>query len=58
MIKYKLLIKFEFVMLPEFGESDAERYEKLEKIGSGTYGVVYKALDKMNGSIVAVKKMT
>ncbi|CAD8107097.1 unnamed protein product [Paramecium sonneborni] len=45
-------------MLPEFGESDAERYEKLEKIGSGTYGVVYKALDKLNGQFVAVKKMT
>ena len=45
-------------MLPEFGESEAERYEKLEKIGSGTYGVVYKALDKLNGSMVAVKKMT
>lgn len=36
-------------MQPDFGESEAERYEKIEKIGSGTYGIVYKALDKLNG---------
>lgn len=44
-------------MLPEFGESDHDRYEKKEKVGSGTYGVVYKALDKLSGQYVAVKKM-
>jgi serine/threonine protein kinase len=34
-----------------------ERYEKLEKIGEGTYGVVYKAKDKETGEIVALKKV-
>jgi len=34
-----------------------ERYEKLEKIGEGTYGVVYKAKDKETGDIVALKKV-
>merc|ERR1712100_96535 len=34
-----------------------DRYEKLEKIGEGTYGVVYKAKDKESGEIVALKKV-
>merc|ERR1711934_504896 len=34
-----------------------ERYEKLEKIGEGTYGVVYRAKDKESGDIVALKKV-
>jgi len=33
------------------------RYHKLEKIGEGTYGVVYMAEDKLNGEIVALKKI-
>ena len=37
--------------------SVVDRYEKLEKIGEGTYGVVYKAKDKENGEIVALKKV-
>jgi serine/threonine protein kinase len=36
-----------------------ERYQKIEKnghVGAGTYGVVYKALDKQNNdNIVALK---
>ena len=33
-----------------------DQYEKLEKIGEGTYGKVYKAVDKTNGRLVALKK--
>ncbi|KZP12159.1 Pkinase-domain-containing protein [Athelia psychrophila] len=34
-----------------------ERYAKIEKVGEGTYGVVYKARDTTNNSIVALKKI-
>jgi serine/threonine protein kinase len=37
--------------------SDMERYQKLEKIGEGTYGVVYKAKDRVTGEIIALKKI-
>ncbi|KAJ4785137.1 Cyclin-dependent kinase 2 [Rhynchospora pubera] len=33
-----------------------EKYEKLEKVGEGTYGKVYKAQDKVTGQLVALKK--
>ncbi|GMP86212.1 hypothetical protein CsSME_00039073 [Camellia sinensis var. sinensis] len=33
-----------------------EKYEKLEKVGEGTYGKVYKAKDKETGQLVALKK--
>ena len=31
--------------------SNVERYEKMEKLGEGTYGVVYKARDKTTGEV-------
>ncbi|XP_023247291.1 rho GTPase-activating protein 20-like [Copidosoma floridanum] len=34
-----------------------DNYFKLEKIGQGTYGVVYKAKDKLTGKVVALKKI-
>ena len=34
-----------------------ERYEKIEKIGEGTYGIVYKAKDSFTQELVAVKKI-
>ena len=34
-----------------------EKFEKLEKIGEGTYGIVYKAKDKDSGLTVALKKI-
>jgi cyclin-dependent kinase len=34
-----------------------ERYQKLEKIGEGTYGVVYKAKDRKSGKIIALKRI-
>lgn len=33
----------------------SQRYEKVEKIGEGTYGTVYKAKDRESGDIVALK---
>ncbi|XP_075232278.1 cyclin-dependent kinase 2-like [Lycorma delicatula] len=38
-------------------ESNTIQYTKLEKIGEGTYGVVYKAVDKESGDVVALKKI-
>jgi len=34
-----------------------ERYSKIEKVGEGTYGVVYKAKDVTTGEVVALKKI-
>ncbi|QHO15820.1 uncharacterized protein DS421_10g298200 [Arachis hypogaea] len=32
-------------------------YEKVEKIGEGTYGIVYKAHDRVTNEIIALKKI-
>jgi len=34
-----------------------DKYEKLEKLGEGTYGVVYKAQDKTTKELFALKKI-
>jgi len=34
-----------------------ERYQKMEKIGEGTYGIVYKAKDRVTNEIIALKKI-
>ena len=34
-----------------------EKYQKIEKIGEGTYGVVYKARNRLTGDHVALKKI-
>jgi len=41
----------------DFGELDITNYIKTEKKGNGTYGVVYRAMDKKNNREVALKKM-
>ena len=33
------------------------QYEKVEKIGEGTYGVVYKARDLLTNETIALKKI-
>lgn len=39
------------------GMYSKERYEKQEKLGEGTYGVVYKARDTVTNQIIALKKI-
>lgn len=34
-----------------------QKFQKIEKIGEGTYGVVYKAKDKATGKHIALKKI-
>ena len=38
-------------------ESGLDKYQKLEKLGEGTYGVVYKALNRETNEFVAIKKI-
>jgi len=33
-----------------------DRYEKLSRLGEGSYGVVYKCRDRETGALVAVKR--
>lgn len=34
-----------------------DKFIKLKKAGEGTYGIVYKAKDKITGKFIALKKM-
>ena len=34
-----------------------EKYTKIDKLGEGTYGVVYKAKNKQTGEYVALKRI-
>lgn len=40
-----------------FGSNSITDYHKEEKVGNGTYGVVYKATHIKTGETVALKKM-
>lgn len=37
--------------------SGLDKYKKLDKLGEGTYGVVYKAINQETGETVAIKKI-
>jgi serine/threonine protein kinase len=43
--------------LPGISGDDISNYTKMEKLGEGTYGTVYRAKDNETGDIVALKKV-
>ncbi|SAM00300.1 hypothetical protein [Absidia glauca] len=44
--------------LPFYGDCrDVEDFQKLNRVGEGTYGVVYRVKDTKTGSVVALKKI-
>ncbi len=40
-----------------YEQSRFERYQRIEKLGEGTYGIVYKCKDLQTNEIVALKKI-
>jgi len=40
-----------------FGSGTMDRYTNKEKIGSGTYGDVYKCIDTVTNEYMAIKKI-
>jgi serine/threonine protein kinase len=40
-----------------YEQNRTDRYQRLEKLGEGTYGIVYKCKDMHTGEIVALKKI-
>ncbi|XP_074335399.1 uncharacterized protein LOC141672652 [Apium graveolens] len=61
--EHRTSIHFDHAILRTFLEAEeAEsasqvKYEKVEKIGEGTYGVVYKARDRVTNETIALKKI-
>ncbi|CAA3025002.1 cell division control protein 2 homolog isoform X1 [Olea europaea var. sylvestris] len=52
-----LVLSHLFVLEKDCDDIKFEQYEKLEKIGKGTYGVVYKCRNCETNEIVALKKL-
>ena len=38
-------------------DREMDNFQKIEKIGEGTYGVVYKAMDRSTNEMVALKRI-
>ena len=36
----------------------SDRFEKIEKLGEGTYGIVYKARDRTNGNVCLLASLS
>lgn len=51
-----VLFGFVIVSRSHVQSGKMERYEKLSRLGEGSYGVVYKCRDRDNGGLVAVKR--
>ncbi|XP_049849599.1 uncharacterized protein LOC126319933 [Schistocerca gregaria] len=49
--------KTERIQLPPNTKTPLEKYRKLQKIGEGTYGVVFKAIEIETGRLIALKKI-
>ena len=45
------------IALSRMRDTAGDRYEKIEKLGEGTYGVVYKVKDYHMDAFVALKKV-
>ena len=43
--------------VPKGATRSVGQFEKLAKVGEGTYGSVYKARDRQSGSVVALKQV-
>lgn len=41
---------------PNVQSGKMDRYEKLSRLGEGSYGIVYKCRDRETGGLVAVKR--
>ena len=51
----KFLYVYYFFQVSSFLDMSLSNYEKLDKLGEGTYGVVFKARDKTTNEIIAIK---
>lgn len=52
-----LLFSFLNMAVPSDMKNILDLFQKMEKVGEGTYGVVYKAKDKKTGKVIALKKI-
>ncbi|XP_029299783.1 mitogen-activated protein kinase 15 isoform X2 [Cottoperca gobio] len=49
--------KYESTNVPEVEDHISLKYEMKKRLGKGAYGIVWKAVDRQTGEIVAVKKI-